>query len=297
MGLMSEVIDELRWRARRTAHESRVDGWVRPHLERRSRGITHPVEDFLFSYYSYRPAALRRWHPGIGVTLVGPGAAEFGGRPAYVVDDDGARLDPRLPRERADRTTWIRTLLSATANRPPVLGCFGLHEWAMVYRQSPDELRHQAFPLRLGRRATDDVVESHRMTCTHFDAFRFFTEPARPLNVLQPTRESQPQHDQPGCLHAAMDCYKWAYKLSPFAPSELVADCFELAREVRQVDMRAAPYDLSALGVEAIPIETAAGKALYIEHQRDFATRSNRLRARLLTICDNVIEAASHAYA
>ena len=31
-----------------------------------------------------------------------------------------------------------------------------------------------------------------------------------------------------------MDLYKWAYKLSPLVPSELVADCFELAREIRR---------------------------------------------------------------
>ena len=28
-------------------------------------------------------------------------------------------------------------------------------------------------------------------------------------------------------------------------PSELVADCFELARDIRALDMRASPYDLS----------------------------------------------------
>ncbi len=96
------------------------------------------------------------------------------------------------------------------------------------------------------RRGTDDVVESHRITCTHFDAFRFFTDEARPLNLLQPTREvSSSSNEQPGCLHASMDVYKWAYKLAPLTPSELVADCFELARDVRQVDMQAAPYDLS----------------------------------------------------
>ena len=27
------------------------------------------MHDFLFTYYSQRPAALRRWHPGFGVVL------------------------------------------------------------------------------------------------------------------------------------------------------------------------------------------------------------------------------------
>ena len=195
--------------------------------------------------------------------------------------------------KRREQITWIRDLLAATASRPAMLGCFGLHEWAMVYRQSPDEVRHAAYPLRLGSAGTDEVVESHRITCTHYDAFRFFTAPARPLNVLQPTRESQQRLDQPGCLHAAMDTYKWAYKLAPLTSSELVADCFALARDVRQVDMEAAPYDLGELGVEPIRIETAEGKQAYVAHQRDFAARSAALRERLLATCDLALDELS----
>jgi hypothetical protein len=70
-----------------------------------------------------------------------------------------------------------------------------------------------------------------------------------------------------------MDLYKWAYKLAPATASELVADCFELAYEVRQVDMRASPYDLSALGIAPLRIETAAGKAEYLNAQQRFAQR------------------------
>ena len=62
---------------------------------------------------------------------------------------------------------------------------------------------------------TAEVVEDNRVRCSHFDAFRFFTAPARPLNLLAPTRETQHELEQPGCLHANMDLYKWAYKLSP----------------------------------------------------------------------------------
>jgi hypothetical protein len=273
------------WRAHASTHAARVDAWVEPHLERRRHGIAHPVGDFLFTYYSYRPAALRRWHPGLGVELTGD-VRDFEGRRGYDVSRGVARVDPAAVIGRREQITWIRDLLAATASRPAMLGCFGLHEWAMVYRQSPDEVRHAAYPLRLGSAGTDEVVESHRITCTHYDAFRFFTAPARPLNVLQPTRESQQRLDQPGCLHAAMDTYKWAYKLAPLTSSELVADCFALARDVRQVDMQAAPYDLGELGVEPIRIETAEGKRAYVAHQRDFAGRSDALRERLLATCD-----------
>jgi hypothetical protein len=65
------ALDQPTWSARRAAHEARIDGWINPHLARRERREKHPVHDFLFTYYSYRPAQLRRWHPGAGVVLVG----------------------------------------------------------------------------------------------------------------------------------------------------------------------------------------------------------------------------------
>jgi hypothetical protein len=184
---------------------------------------------------------------------------------------------------------FIRKLLSATAARPAQLGCFGLHEWAMVYRQTPEQRRHTDWPLRLGQAQTDEVVESHPIRCSHFDAYRFFTDPAKPLNALSPTRDSQVAMEQPGCLHGTMDLYKWAYKLSPAIPSNLTADCFDLARAVRELDMRAAPYDLSSLGYEPVPIETPAGKAAYVEAQRDFGVRAHALRQSLIDRCDTLL--------
>jgi hypothetical protein len=83
-----------------------------------------------------------------------------------------------------------------------------------------------------------------------------------------------------------MDLYKWAMKLSPVVPSELAIDCFELAREIRELDMRAAPYDLGELGYEPIPIETPDGKAEYVAAQRGFSERGQRLRRRLLDVLE-----------
>ena len=48
-----------------------MDGWLDGHLARRRTGAKHPVEDFLFTYYSHRPSRLRRWSPGAGVVLEG----------------------------------------------------------------------------------------------------------------------------------------------------------------------------------------------------------------------------------
>jgi hypothetical protein len=90
-----------------------------------------------------------------------------------------------------------------------------------------------------------------------------------------------------------MDLYRWAYELSPLVPSELVADCFELAYDIRAVDMQASPYDLSALGYEPIPVETAAGRAEFARRQREFADRAAPLRARLIAECDRLLQLAA----
>ena len=175
-------------------------------------------------------------------------------------------------RAAASQIAFTRRLLTATGAAAGQLGCFGLHEWAMVYRQDEDERRHADRPLRLGQAGTDEWSRAPDQ-CTHFDAFRFFTPPAPPLNALQPDPASRVGMEQPGCLHASMDIYKWAYKLTPVVPSDLLLDCFALARAIRELDMRASPYDLSDLGYPPVPIESAAGKAEYVAAQREFAAR------------------------
>lgn len=276
------MLDRTTWQARAAAHAARVDAFIEPHLARRGTSVKHPVHDFLFTYYSQRPAKLRRWHPGYGVALAD--APEYDGLKGY---GDGAVTESYV----ASQATFVRGLLNllrATEGRPAHTGCFGLHEWAMVYRQSPDELRHNNWPLRLGSTGTDEVVEGHQLKCSHFDAFRFFTTPARGLNVLQPANDDRPFFEQPGCLHAGMDLYKHAFRLTPMISSDLVADCFELARDIRVMDMRAAPYDLVDLGFDPIRIETVEGKATYVREQREFAERGAPLRRRLIEECERL---------
>ncbi|MFT4260561.1 3-methyladenine DNA glycosylase [Microbacterium sp.] len=266
------------WTAREQAHRDRADALTAAHRERSARREKHPVEDFLFTYYNYKPARLRRWHPGAGVTL--EDAPERAGWRWYRTDGDDVTADAaRFATEKPELASLIERMLRRTAARPGQFGCFGLHEWAMVYRQ--DEHRHP-IPLRLGRAGTDAVVESHDLRCTHFDAFRFFTPDAAPRNRRALTRDDQPSLEQPGCLHAGMDIYKWAMKLGPLVPGGLLLDAFELARDIRRLDMEAAPYDLSAWGVVPVPIETAEGKAEYVRRQRGFAERGTALRHALL---------------
>ncbi|RKT87822.1 hypothetical protein SAMN05421805_1011077 [Saccharopolyspora antimicrobica] len=282
------VLSEDQWRARQAAHRERVAEWTRPHRERQHEHRKHPVLDFLFTYYSFRPARLERWQPEVGVVLAG--GAEFLDRRGFTSTPDGVTLDPAaFTDKRRSTAEFVLGLLSATAARKPRLGCFGLHEWAMVYRTQPADVRHSGWPLRLGHAGTDEVVDSMQVSCTHYDAFRFFTPPARPLNTLQPERADQVRLEQPGCLHANMDLFKWAYKLDPFVPAELVADCFELAVRVRELDMRASPYDLRDLGYEPVPIETPEGRADYARRQREFADEAAVLRQRLIDTCREVL--------
>ncbi|WP_134767329.1 3-methyladenine DNA glycosylase [Nocardioides sp. 1609] len=286
-----EVLAQETWEARAAAHAARVDALVGPHLERRDARAKHPVHDFLFTYYSHRPAQLRRWHPGAEVVLAG-GAAAYGGLRGYAVAEgapDDAAVDPAHVESQRPLVEALHRLLVATAARPAHLGCFGLHEWAMVYRQGDDETRHADWPLRLGGDGTDAVVESHRIACSHFDAFRFFTDPARPLNTLSPTAGDRTAFEQPACLHAGMDLYKHAFRLSPLVSSDLVVDAFELAWDIRVLDMRAAPYDFTGIAMDhtgepwaPVRIETAGGKQEYAEAQRRFAERGAPIRQALV---------------
>jgi hypothetical protein len=274
------VLSRDDWTAREEQHAARADALTADRRRRAARGETHPVDDFLYTYYSYKPAVLRRWHPGAGIVL--RDAAERAGWRWYRADGDGVTVDDagfRVAREPLLRA--VSGILRATASRNPRLGCFGLHEWAMVYR-APGT-RH-AVPLRLGARGTDAVVESHELHCTHFDAFRFFTPDAVPRNASALTRDGQPAREQPGCLHANMDLYKWAVKLGPLVPGDLLLDAFELARDIRTVDMQASPYDLRDWGLAPIPIETDAGKRTYTARQREFADRARPLREALLSV-------------
>lgn len=289
------VLPQVEWRERARAHRERIDELVGPYLRRRASGAAHPVIDFLFTYYGHKPAQLRRWHPGFGVGLAG--AAEYDGARGYhrvgVDADTVVTADPAFLAKRRDTVAFVARLLRATAARPAQLSCFGLHEWAMVYRC--DEVRHGAVPLRLGRAATDAVVESMSLRCTHFDAYRFFTPDAVGRNAQVLTRDDQPLREQPGCLHANMDLYKWGFKLVPLIGSDLLADCFELACAARELDMRASPYDLTDYGYDPVAIETAAGRAAYARAQSALAEQAAPLRERLLAACEELLDVADRS--
>lgn len=267
------------------AHRQRADAL----LAARER---NPIEDFLWTYYATRPVHLTVWHPGAGILLAQ--GHEYDGRRGYRVNESGeAHVDPAFIAARSEMIQRTADLLIATQSRPAQHGCFGMHEWAMVYGLEPEEIRHAAWPLRFGREENQRIVDENGVRCSHFDAFRFFTDQARPINRLQPTRELQLVMEQPGCIHANMDLFKWALKLLPMIPSTLLLDTFENARSLRLLDMQASPYDLSELGVEPVRVETAEGRSEYRERQRELAESSAPLRDELIAWCQRLIEASA----
>ncbi|HEX6564224.1 MAG TPA: hypothetical protein VF020_08065 [Chthoniobacterales bacterium] len=265
------------WQERVRKHQARVSEWIDPVLERRSRHARHPVYDFLFEYYSFRPAQLLRWSPGPDVIL--QDADRTDGAAVWESVQGGERLKA-FPGSRKAFVDWAIHFLRSTTERPPNFSCFGLHEWAMVYRQPA--IRHREVSLRLPRPDLDSFLESQQLSCTHFDAFRFFSERAKPRNSIQLERTLTAELDQPACIHVNMDLYRFCYKIAPWIESELLADAFALARSARELDMRASPYDLTEFGFEPVAIETGDGRAQYVRLQREIARSAEPIRERVL---------------
>jgi hypothetical protein len=277
------VLTTAEWQADARAHRERVHPFAAPWRERRSRGAVHPVYDFLFQYYHYSPGKLEAWHPAPHEHLVdSPEARERFTAPVYVADRGLIRRDANAlaASERASLTQTL-DVLRATQARPANFGCFGLHEWAMVY--GGHDVRHAGIAtLRLPQAEINALVESRPMACSHFDAFRFFAPDAKPLNRLPLAWATRYDLEQPGCIHANMDLYRWAYTSMPWIGSDLLWDCFALAVELRVLDMEAGPYDLRAMGFEPVMVETPSGREEYQRRQRELSTLGSALRHRLI---------------
>jgi hypothetical protein len=275
------ILAEEDWQQQAEAHQRKLEPWVKPHLKRHELGEAHAVYDFLFSYYSFRVSLLMRWSAGIGFLLEGSSVNAFLESSDYARFYERVGLDPKkFPMRRLESAQWVLSLLEKTSQRPPQYGCAGLHEWAMEYES--EIKRYPTIPLRMSAKELKEFVSSQTLACSHYDAFRFFTQCARPLNHLQPTKIAQPDFEQTGCLHVNMDLYKWAYKFYPWIPSHLIADAFLLAIKAREVDMRASPYDLTELGFEPIRIETTEGRLQYQQLQSEISECARPIRQKLI---------------
>jgi len=311
-------LDAPAWRAAAEHHRNRVEALVGAALtspsesgkKQQAAGDTraqHPIYNFLFTYYSFDPGLLLKYSPGPGVTLRGVGAREphlYTGR-GWTLDSSGSggSIDPNQCKVAIRRAARVAaSVMRRSADRAPHLHCFGLHEWAMLYApqnsQTAQPNKHQSLPLRLAQDDLNKVVESLPIHCTHFDAYRFFTTDARPLNQVQPepSRPLQAELEQPGCVHASMDLFRYAVKLWPFLPSTLLADALELAIAARVLDMRASPYDVASIADERfdlspVRIETEEGRREYQRQQAALASEAKPVRKRLIEAYDVCIEA------
>lgn len=269
------------WQAQKETHEREIAKLLDRYLKKRERQHKDLVMDFLFEYYAFRPSHLRRWSPGFGVLLQKADQTNAPELSEFSITSEGAYLDPALfPDNRKGSIHWMLKVLKNSASRKPSFGCFGMHEWAMVYRKG--KIRHNQIALRMDKEELASFVESRPLVCTHFDAFRFFSKPAQPMNKFSLSRETFAEMEQPGCIHTNMDLYKWAFKLYPWISSNTIREAFELAVEARVIDMKASPYDLIDYGLAPIKIETEEGRLKYLECQKGIYEKSMPLRQRLI---------------
>ena len=281
------LINEPTWRQHAKAHQEKVDLLTAEWRQHQSSGKKHPTLDFLFSYYNLKINRLRLWSPGPSILLEGEhdGSLLFG---HYSQSKKHCQLNPeRYPKQRLKNFKWISQLLKQTSKRTPVFNCYGVHEWCMIYKS--DSKRHEQLPLRVSTETLNDFVENTPCQCTHFDAYRFFTDDASPLIQHPLSRENQEEYEQSGCLHANMDLYKWAYKLYPFMTGDLLLRCFELAIQCRYLDMQASPYDMSEFNMEPIAVDTSQGREKYISEQHRLKKIADPIRNKLANAYDNFI--------
>lgn len=290
----TQLLPEEIWVKRKNHHEDELSRILDPYLKKRSMQQKDPVLDFLFEYYAFRPSHLKRWSPGLGVQLERTSNENLPEISELKVSENRAFIDSNLiPQKRLSSLEWILSLLRKTSQNKPFFGCFGMHEWAMVYKAN--SIRHENLPLRLSMEEISNFVDSRPLLCTHFDAFRFFTKPAQPLNKHTLSRENFDEMEQPGCLHTNMDLYKWAFKLYPWISSEILREAFFNAVETRKVDMQASPYDVTEIGLPPIKIETEAGRKTYLNEQTKIFERSIPIRKKIITQYEKAIDALHSA--
>lgn len=269
------------WESRAKDHRKQINEVLTPYLQKKRHQHKDPVLDFLFEYYAFRPSHLRRWSPGAGILFEDATVESAPAISEFTLVDDGVFLNAaHFPANRKSSAGWILELLEKSLDKKPSFGCFGMHEWAMVYKA--DRVRHNYLSLRMDKEELAAFVESRPLLCTHFDAFRFFTHDAKPMNKFELSQQNFAETEQPGCLHTNMDLYKWAFKLFPWISSKSIREAFFLAVDTRRIDMKASPYDLRERGLEPIKIETKEGRLKYARRQKEIYERSVPIRKQII---------------
>lgn len=211
------------WTRRAVFQRARVQNLLQGKLY---KDKSHPIFNFLFSYFHFKPPILLQYSPGMNIPIEFDAESHKYLCPRTQSISNGLiTYDPKrddfTDRQRDSLNTTLK-LLQRSFNKHPNFHCFGLHEWAMLYTNSKFNTnpevphRRQALPLRISQHELNRIVEDNNLNCTHFDAFRFFADSAKPFNRTSPipSRINQPDQDQAGCVHVTMDLFKYGiYKI------------------------------------------------------------------------------------
>jgi hypothetical protein len=104
----------------------------------------HPIFNFLHKYYSYSAESLKQYSPGMACLLTETNVKDFEERVLHsrfaIIEEDRSVqyqvIDIRDFRgqQKIKNIRRNRELLKNTMGRNPVFSCYGLHEWAMLYK-------------------------------------------------------------------------------------------------------------------------------------------------------------------
>ena len=187
---------------------------------------------------------------------------------------------PRL----APTARFVRTLLTATAARPARLSCFGLHEWAMVYR-SP---RPGTPPCRSGWAPRAPTRSSRPCPCTAPTTTRSGSSPrrARPRNAVAPgaRRPGGARAARlPARHHGSLQVGLQARPRHPGRPGGRRASSSRPTSASSTCGP--APTTSPRSATRRCPSRPPAGRAAYARAQANFALRAAPLRERLVDVC------------
>eukprot|EP01041_Mallomonas_annulata_P005090 gene5090-10186_t len=306
------IIKQSDWHSAATDHRQIITDLLYPsndlpEKQRHHLIATHPIYNFMHRYYRFSANDLKKYSPGLGVTFETPISTDTSDsnlfHPRFLQHDPISETSTYIPFNISHTgihgwPTLLRSydILTSTLKNKANYRCFGFHEWAMLYSGNSNKnnnenkeiiiKKHQEnLNLRISQEIINNVVESNQLYCTHFDAWRFFHKDAQILNHYNPIeRNTQSLYEQPACIHANMDLFKYAYQAYPLISSRLLLKTLKLAIKARIIDMRASPYDVSQY-TECNPhieVEVEAGRKVYIHEQEKLASQGYDIRRELI---------------
>jgi hypothetical protein len=151
---LSSTLSIEAWTSRAKKHDALIHPITDAFLKRRGLGQTHAVHDFLFTYYSCSPLKLKQWVPSFEEELEMTDSIrqDYSWLTDYWFSLNEGMLSLRKERIHKSARAQARFIADLCANisqRAPRFGCYGLHEWAMVYKESAEALRHKDYLQKL----------------------------------------------------------------------------------------------------------------------------------------------------